>query len=235
MKLCVIGNSHLGALKESEPAALEHSGLKSIEFFAKGSNGLKDLQVDSQSKSLVPATKSLEKSFLLTSDGSSTINAASYDAFLVYGLGYQPFFQPKQFYSSNLNNAAFIDSIHGSLLFEIIAKVREVTDKPIFIGHVPFRAVESIEKQFVDDSYLAVIDRVNRYVERKFLNTVLIHQPIETICDGRRTRPEFCRGSIRMATGDSRDNTEHPENDLSHMNSRYGEFWWKNFLQMVFS
>lgn len=233
MRLCVIGNSHLGSLKESESAALEHSELKSLDFFAKGSTGLKDLLVDIPSKSLVPATKSLEKSFLLTSNGSSIIDEKSYDAFLAYGLGYQPYFQPKQFYSSKLNNAAFVDSIHGSLLFEVVAKLRAITDKPIFVGHVPFRAVESIESEFMDDSYLTVIEQVNDYLKRKFLNTILIHQPSKTICDGRRTRPEYCRGSIRMATGDSRDNTKHPENDLSHMNGSYGEEWWKNFFKIT--
>ena len=66
IKLCVIGNSHTGALKrvwDKSVKAMFESKFTML-FFAQRANGLSDLKLEKQT--LLPQTESLRKAFEFT-------------------------------------------------------------------------------------------------------------------------------------------------------------------------
>jgi hypothetical protein len=233
MRLCIIGDSHVGALKQAIDVLNNSDIFSQVVFFAKGSDGMRNLVADKNTKKLMPGTRSLGRSFELTSQGLNHIDPIDYDCFLVYGLGYQPYFKHSPFVSEQLDQVHFEDTFNTKLLGSVVRKLREVTDKPIYIGHTPFRAVSTVKTTDVDGSYENNINLIDQYLKEHFNKVTLLPQPIESICDKRKTKPDFCKGSIRMETGHNLDGTVHPVDDLSHMNESFGRLWLQNFLDIL--
>lgn len=228
MKICIIGNSHVGALKRGwDRIALKHPGTE-ITFFAHRANGMAGLKV--AGNSLVPANEVLKKAIHFTSGGLERITPADYDAFLIYGLKACPnFANRKQFISSPAARQALVDLTKGRLSFKLLGMLRPLTDRIIYIGHDPLPAAGEVRSERPATDYVDGIAALNETIYRP-LGAELIAQPASTIVNGRQTGPDFGRGSKRLAIGDGRDDRAHPVGEDGHMNDDFGEIWMEAFL-----
>ncbi len=232
MKLCIVGNSHVGALKRAWESMPERHKLFSIAFFADRGEGLKELDVSDDR--LVPKTDRLKSSLEFTSGGRSAIAPKEYDYILIYGAGAKPLFvDSSRGYSSAVLKQAASDHVVGSLSFELIKKIKGISDKKILVGHNPLparkREVEAMEPK----EYFYGIELLNKFVYSKF-DSHLLPQPSRTIVNGRYTAPSFSKGSKRLSVGDHRDNESHPDRDSSHMNDDFGIIWLSDFLDYIY-
>ena len=100
MKICIIGDSHIGSLSRAwrEKLINEFDHIQ-IDFFGCPSDGLKGLKL--QNGCLIPESEKLERIFSYVSGGKNKILLSEYSCFIVYGMGMKPFFEPEQFYSSS--------------------------------------------------------------------------------------------------------------------------------------
>lgn len=231
MNICVIGNSHTGALKNAwDKIQADHPGEK-ITFFAQRGGGISDLVV--QEGKLIPNNESLEKALEFTSEGKKEIDPNEYNVFLIYGAGLAYFPNKQQFYSTAVIKTAVIDhltEVKFSISLTLLKKLRSITDKPIFIGHCPLGAAKEIFSDFAPNDYLAGIKLVNEIIYNP-LDAELVKQPVSTIINERYTHPDFAKGSKRLSTGDTLDDELHSENDMGHMNEKFGEIWLREFFE----
>ena len=79
--ICVLGNSHVGALKRAWDLMPEWHQEYNLVFFTARSNGLGGLfLIDNK---LVPKTDRLKRTITYTSGGKSEIDIVEYDLFLI--------------------------------------------------------------------------------------------------------------------------------------------------------
>lgn len=229
MKLCIIGNSHVGALKR---ACANHESLNqnvSFTFFVGRGNSISSLDI-SDSK-LTPSSKYLRDSFMFTSGGLSEIQVRDYDLFLVYGLGCKPLYFPKEkFYSSDLIEHTCKDHVDGTVSTKVLRLLKSAGARQIYLGHDPLRA--SNELQPLGDD-LSLYKRGVNLLNRKFYepeNSILVPQPDETLESSFSTKEIYSKDSTRPETGGANDNELHPSDDNVHMNEHYGKLWLENFI-----
>lgn len=228
IKICVMGNSHVGSLKRGWDNINSECPGKEITFFAHRADGLNGLIP--KDKKLVPDNADLVNALKFTSGGKQEINPEAYDIFLIYALGSTVnFTQSSRFYSRAVIKKSLNDFVENTLSFKLLKRLREVTNKKIFIGHTPFAAAIQISTNMKPADYVDRVRLMNDIIYHP-LNCELVLQPLSTIVNGNNTHHDFSKNSMRLAIGDHFDDEYHPEDDLDHMNDKFGEIWLKEFM-----
>jgi hypothetical protein len=223
VNLCIIGNSHVAALKKAWAVIrAEYPSIK-VTFFAQRGNDLNNLvAINGKLQSPNEAgTKELE----FVSGGRRRIDPDKYDVFLIYGCYARAYFRYSElFYSRAVQERAAHDLVDGSLSFKLLTSLRTITNKPVLVGHNPLEVAKSNELAYGPDAYVAGIKMLNDLIYRP-LGAEMLMQPLETIVNGRATRPEFSQGSRRLAIGDQFDDEIYPDAGIDHMNEEFGKMW----------
>lgn len=231
MKIAVIGNSHIGALKRGADMIAPQDMPHDLRYFGARSNGLQDLQIDGTS--LVPASQEIANAIAFTSGGETRIETEAYDAFLLYGMEARPFFAPiDHFYSSAVLARALKDVFEGSLSHLILGRLRAITTKPIYVGHNPLKGAQENQGSQDSSAYHQGLILLNETVYAAVKATIL-PQPSDTIVNGNGSAISFAQGSKRLAIGDNHDDALHPDMDLNHMNDLFGSLWLKAFFAQI--
>jgi len=230
MRLAVIGNSHVGALKKGwdRSVAAEFPGI-SICWFASPKTRM--TEIHPEAGALVPRTPELERDIAFTSDGLTRIEADSFDAFLVVGLNRRLERQIGNFctpFSQAARLAALEDYWEGSNHLKLVEKLRRITNKPIHSAHAPLKSgTDGTGGTAEYETYLTAANaRVFAPIE-----VALVPQPADTRVGATRTAPKFAKGSERLETGRALDGLAHSEDEPFHMNGTYGAIWMRGFLQ----
>lgn len=227
-KLCVMGSSHVASLKMAwDRIAAEHPDT-GVTFFAHRGTGLSALKpIRGQ---LVPTNEKLRQAMRHTSGGLGRIEVSDYSAFLLYGIGIFPRKLPAGAYSRAAVRRGFEDHVNASVAGKLIKMIREISDKPIHIGHIPLPAARvDIPPAQNREDYEAFVAAMN---ERLFaeIGVTLLAQPPGTVGDGFRTLKHFSVGSTRLDIGDAASGKPHPEDDVRHLNADYGVLFWQTHL-----
>lgn len=232
MNICIIGNSHVGALKRAwDCFPSERKATLNITFFAVGSKGMKYLEA--KEGKLVSKNKNLTDALIYTSGGKSEIIPSEYDIFLLYGLFAKAYFnENSSLYTKAALNCALNDTVTDQLSFEVLLKLRSITEKKIYVGHNPFKASLSDTSTLVHDGYLTGLELLNEVVYKKY-NSEILPQPLVTICNKKFTNPIYTKNSKKLATGKKEDNELHPEHDNFHMNDEFGSIWLSDFIKLI--
>lgn len=228
MKICVLGNSHVGSLKRGWDEIKGDYPEHEITFFAQRSDGLEDL-VACGGK-LIANTEKLAKALEFTSGGKKEIDPSQYDIFLIYGAGVNiNFVADNRFYSTAVIASSLNDLVTNTLSFSLLKRLRALTDKSVFIGHLPLAPAIELLSDAMPSDYVARVKLINAITYHP-LNAELVRQPSSTMINGKNTHPDFSKGSKALAVGDSGDNVFHPESDSDHMNDKFGEIWLREFF-----
>ena len=229
MKICIMGNSHVGSLKRGWDGIHVEYPEKEIVFFAHRANGLDGLIV--HDGKLIPENEELAKAIEFTSGGKAEIDPVEYDVFVIYASGATVnFTQSGFFYSKAVIQRSLTDFVEDTLSYKLLKKLRTVTNKTIYIGHTPLAAAMQLLSTTKPADYIAKIRLINKVIYHP-LNSELVLQPLKTIVNGNNTHPDFSKGSKRLAIGDGFDNEYHPEIDNAHMNDKFGEIWLREFFK----
>lgn len=229
MKICVMGNSHVGSLKRGWDEIKGDYPEHEITFFAQRSDGLEGLIA--HDGKLIANNEKLAKALEFTSGGRKEIDPNDHDIFLIYGAGVNiNWVADNHFYSNAVIESSLNDLVTNTLSFSLLKRLRALTDKPVFIGHLPLVPAMEVVSDAIPMDYIARVERINKITYHP-LNAELVRQPSSTIVNGNNTHPDFSKGSKALAVGDSGDNVFHPESDNDHMNDKFGEIWLREFLE----
>jgi hypothetical protein len=245
-RICVIGNSHLAALKLGWDAIKpEFSGID-LTFFGSAGAHIRELTV--ADGLLITTDRVLLRSMQDLSGGLSQIDPGCYDRFLVCGMEFSVSqvmrvaakFRPESHARDNrhpISDECFRLSVIGclreSLMIQTVEKLRQITDKPIAALPTPMRSDEDqrpvlrhIQTNGDDEKIAAAFTDAARHVATEF-NVRLFLQPGDTLANCLQTKAVYRQGSVRLRAG---LNVESAQGDYRHMNKAYGELVLRSIL-----
>lgn len=227
MKVCVIGDSHCGALKRGwDVLAAQHRGLE-LTFFAAGgySPGFDLLKIERGL--VVSADTQLQKSFFETSKGHEFIDLNGFDIHLVYGLWCLPFFRDGRYISEQVLSQSMTDHFSIATSLKVVRLFKSQLNNVVYVGHNPLLSVIDDSTQ-ASDEYMEGIELANKIFFGP-MGCELIAQPEETVVGNRFTASRYSVGSKRFLS----DKVYHDSKDRKHMNDVFGVLWLENFLSRI--
>lgn len=241
MRLCIIGNSHIGSIRRAWPSP-DAPGVE-VTFFGVGIKQLRRLK--QKGTRIVPSDEVARNAFLHTSRGLSAIDFLEYDAFLFVGGGFglptasrifrghklSPDEGPcdAQIISEEFAVASLVDALANSTLLKLARSAVAVTQAPVVLAPEP---LPNVRIKALEISWWWGSEQAREVLRRGYqlgLNKIgaeisVSPQPAKTIVDGLFTAEKFTLkpgSSVDrvMSTGSARV----PENgDMFHMNAKYG-------------
>lgn len=256
-RLCVIGNSHVAALKlgwdRIGAGALPGWSGTSATFFGAPSDGMRHVQLEDGC--IVPTRPKIAENFRFLSGGLDRIRLADFDAVLLVGLNVSSK-RILRFYKTHawvgLKGLAGKTLVHPAFAAEFMAErygttqlvsmaamIAKACDRPIFAVAEPHWASWSRVPQagmadYGWDSAISAGD--GAAIGRVFVHSVtaalapyarFVPQPEATVEDGVMTRAAFNKEASRLITG------EGGGTDASHMNADYGLALWQALQPML--
>lgn len=237
LSVCIIGNSHLAAIKLGHAAVAADFPEIQLDFY--GGVAQRLWALEQEGTTLVPRHKRLAENFAETSGGRRRIETADYDAFVLVGLFFGlvtigPLFAVGRPYSGEAGvdlvsrpflRAGALDLLGRSLAAVTADKVLRARAAacPILLIPTPFPS-EAVRG--TQDSFWASDDAVARLREcyDEAVSTLsrqaafeVLAQPAQTIAPPACTRAAYSMDSVAFGS-----DAAHPEDDHVHMNADYG-------------
>lgn len=224
--VCLIGNSHVGALKLGWPEIEAQFPGFTLDFYASAGQSM---QLEVRDGKLVPPTPEIRKRLAATSGKDGDIEAG-YDAYVVCGLTLSSM---RALHAYNANFAAsgkagvqdfaraMEPALRGAIAVDVIAKLRQITRAPIFLIGTPYGAFvrheqlwEKLKSRGHEEAVARAYDATcNKIAEE--LSAVFVPQPPETVAEnGFTTREAFFLFALDYVRGEKAEHT--------HMNAGFG-------------
>ena len=214
VRLCVLGNSHVAALKHGW-ARLQaaHPGL-TLDFFAAPRDGMAGLRL--QGDALVPADDTLAAALAYTSGGMTSVEIHRYDGFLIHALGFR-----LPMLARPLSRAVAVatcgDRFDASQCGRLASLVRQRTSRPVHVGCIPLRAEPQVAQAVAASvSPAQAAARTSEALQARALE--FLPQPAASIGPAWNTLPAYSKGAMALMA-----DRPHADGDTLHMNGLYGE------------
>jgi hypothetical protein len=250
-RVCVIGNSHIAALKLGWDVIEYGYPQIDLTFFGSPRKNLRDLRVENGA--LVAGSEKTLKHLQSTSKGQSEIIAEKFDVFLIVAMdfGVRRLEDVYRHYRSEehknmkgtkhyVSNACFSLAAKGllraTLAFEIASKLKQLTDNPVMFVPQPFPSADISGDALWEDMIHYGDDVLLARTFRKIASELsangepVIQQPEGTKSGEMFTRPELSKGSRRLTMN---FDVEHPDDDYWHMNHDYGAAVLRNAIRSI--
>ncbi|HVU21065.1 MAG TPA: hypothetical protein VHC71_14945 [Hyphomicrobium sp.] len=223
-KICIIGNSHIAALKVAVRDSFFQSDTLGFVFW--GVRGRKFLEVKFESGRLV----SPDPEFALVVSGGThaTINPSDFGALVFHGpINYTSFIvwfrklrRDSGTFSASFLVAGMKSHLHAKPTNALIRQIRSSYKGRILVSPQPLVSEESafFGDQIISGGERAETDRIlQEYFEQ--IGAEYLAQPESTIVDNKYTAKKYSINSVALI-GDL--NIKHPPNEHFHMNGCYG-------------
>ena len=220
MHLCIIGNSHVGSLKNAWTALATKPEAISVEFFASPADSLTALEL--KDGVIGAADEEVAERLRLTSGGKDQIRPKDYDAFLLVGLGLRV---PPIVHgiSSAVVAQCCADVVSSSGALRLGLMIKSETDAAIYVSHTPLLAAETPLPAY--RPYAELYPLMKSHLDAHGME--LLEQPAETVL-----LP--CNTHMRYSVeADGPIASTLPGKVNVHMNAAYGQIYLRDFFQRL--
>ncbi len=244
--LCVIGNSHAGAVWRAwkSGAIAARQDFSMTVFAAQASS----VELEHRGRSLVPTSPTVREKFGLTSGGKDRIEIDKYDAFLLVGLGYGidlvrlfarcSVVEHLAHGSADdvVSHACLVETIRGhsakSAALTFAKHIRADSTAPVLIYPTPFRPETGLsERSDPCVSDRALLDNIMprsiaalSQLARKHGCEVIWQHP-ETVALPGQTKARFAKGAVNLKST--------LERDSKHVNPEFAVFSLRAILKRL--
>lgn len=252
--LCVIGNSHVAALKEGWPPLNGFADHIEADFFGCLKDGMKSFG-PLDGGTLGPRDAEAAAFFKGISTTGDFVQPDRYEAFVLTGMKFFPnglirnyadFATPgthndataRQFVSDEALVQALWDELRGGMMLHTARMIRAHSNAPIFVVWQPFLSEVLSEIDWRAALYHPIIANGDGAWVQKIMQGVdarleaegfrVLRQPEETIKDGVMTHRAFSDGSRQFRAGGG---AEHRALDVFHMNADFGRLCWERWFE----
>jgi hypothetical protein len=235
LKVCIIGSSHTASLKLGWELVKNEFPEVELVFFASLGGTMRSLRaIDGK---LVSVDPRVANRMSFTSGGHKSIDPRDYDVFVIYGL---KLFVPRL--ERGISRAVMKEVIRNTtvqgLTEKTAGKLRQVTDKTIWIGACPMETtMEAVQDSGEFHAYQTLIDEIATALAVP--SDRMLGQPQETRCPDLRTAHVFGNYAQRRKLeeqSEADDGVESAKNlagELKHMNSEFGACWLRANLPII--
>lgn len=230
VKICIVGNSHVGSLKLGWDLIKDQMPEHQIVFF--GSPGARMRHLRIKDGTLVTQDPQLEQDMVATSGLGAVIDPKAYDAVVLCGLQ-MPFPRLRKGISRAVVKTTVHDIVNDKLAFRVAERFRKIMTAPFWMASNPLQGARSDE---VEPGSYHPYDALLAEVQQAFPlpGVTFLDQPPETIRPDLRTPMMYSAGSTRLLTAEeTAELIAHPANDTSHMNGDFGRLWLLHNLPRI--
>lgn len=246
IRVCVIGDSHLAALKLGWDAIRDDFPDVELYFFGAPADHMENLVV--AEAHLSAGSDMLRKFLVKTSGGFATVDNA-YSTYLICGLrfGIAKIQRLCTEYRAEghirddrapISDPCFFKCVAAGLrdtfAVRTFLKLRKITDAPVTIMHMPMpsdqdtdsalaRVSASADGVLIRQSFLAASQQLARE-----LGFTLAVQPQNTLSGPLRTKAIYSLGSMKLVRGLTEP---HQPEDYGHMNGEFGSLVLRSWLR----
>jgi len=227
MRICIIGPSHLAALREAEKEGLVDTSPHDITYFGHYTRIFSTLSLNGTRLRMLAARP-------LADDLKVEADIADYDGLFLCAVIKDASWILKRArleladlgsFSRRLAARQLRNAIRASENFDVIAGIRAAFDGPILISTAPLRARPDVSEPVGREFDLFNAAAGEALAELGF---TFVPQPSETVSAALATRREYSVGSIKL-----RGHEQHRQEDVSHMNSAYGALIYRAALDRL--
>jgi hypothetical protein len=241
-RVCVIGNSHIAAVKQAwDNRAPKVSSDLATTFFSAQVRLMEHLVLDG--RVLVPTQDELAAKLRYTSGGTSVIDIDAYDAFVLIGSGFGvdllkfreiggtaahlAYGPVEPLMSERCYDAVMAAVLRDSMAIRLIRTIRAIEDKPALIVAAPYLSERLLEEDLKDDLRFHDPLFMERYVPRcravceavaAELGSEVVWQDEETVAMPGFTKIAYGLNPIRFAMRGQKPR----DFDRRHGNEDYG-------------
>jgi hypothetical protein len=239
--VCLIGNSHVGALKLGWPEIEAQFPGFTLDFYATAGQSM---ELEVHDGRLVPATEPVRKRLAVTSGKNGDIEAG-YDAYVVCGLtlsamralhAYNTRFTELR--QAGRHKTAGIEdfapamelALRGAIAVDVAAKLRRITQAPVFLIATPYGAHvrhEHLWERLSARGHDEIVERAYDMACRKIAgesSVTFVPQPAETVdSNGFTTREAFFLFPLDYVRNERAEHT--------HMNAAFGAIVLRDVLE----
>lgn len=222
-RVCVLGDSHVAALKKGWDLIARRNGAFDLTFFAAPLHLAGHLEA--ADGSIVPTDDKLKSFFEMSSGGLDRMDSG-YDHYILCGFGLSLIriqFAYRFTHGGGAATGQFLEAARLSIgsvrAFEILAKLRTITSRPVTVIAAPIpgrnggRGLwERLEKSGDTLDYIETFSLACHGVCEEF-DAFFLPQPARTRSEDGMTKSKFARDAARQGGGDD---------DHHHMNAEYG-------------
>ncbi len=247
--ICVVGNSHISALKGGWDLIKDEHPQQQVTFFG----GLKKslMNLDNIDGKLGLHNAEDAEFFKKISGTDDFLNPDQYDVFLLTGMGLYPnaiinnywnYATPstknsvsaEYFISDEAYADMFWQEVSEGMMLHVARIIRKVTKKNIYISWQPFLSeqlfqipwrAKLFEPILINDDYVFIHHNMQIISQKlKDEGFDVLMQPAESIFKKIMTKKCYSTGSMLLRP---EFNQEHKELDVFHMNAEYGRLCWQ--------
>ncbi len=250
--LCVIGNSHVAALKDGWPPLTEYVDHVHADFFGCLKDGMKSFgETGGKLGPLEPDAAAFFKGISTTGD---FIEADRYEAFVLTGMkffpnnlirSYSDFATPsthnhdvaRNFVSDETLETALWDELKNGMMMHTARTLRKHSNAPIFLVWQPFLSEVLTQIEWREALYRPILEAGDGMFIQKIMAGLdrrlqaegfhVLRQPEETITQGVMTARKYSEGSKQFRAGGG---AEHRALDVFHMNAAFGRLCWQTWF-----
>lgn len=233
MRICVVGNSHMGCLKQAwDSLAPHHPGIKA-GFFGLPAGGLRALAARPDGR-LGVDDPDAQQMLSRIAGGAPDLDPAAWDGFVLTGLAVnlrpqRVEYWPDRRLSAAVRTALVRARFAPTAMAHVLRLLRASRPCPVWLVPQPLsrrRPGETIPElpphaqsaeQALADLRLALEDETTR----------VVGQPTGSIIDGLWTDARYGEGAVGIASAQ-----EKGSEDFGHMNAAYGRLIWETLLAM---
>jgi hypothetical protein len=224
MRIAVLGDSHVAALKSAWHAMAGDHPETSLTFFASRSDGLAGLQAEAAA--LVAENATLREHLQFTSGGLDRFVPGDFDLAVIYGLRLLLAGDDVAgVYSDAVLAAARRDRIDNSLALVTLRKLRSISDLPCIMGPSPPTVSADAAAPPLPAEDLALVERALQSGALDALRATLVGPPLAAMVRPLNTDRRFVDQALTLAVGDDRDGGTVRAQNQRHMNADYGRLW----------
>lgn len=233
MRVVVLGNSHLGALKKAwEDGAQLHPELELV-FFGSPRQTMREL--NASGNELTTDSEKTRKYLALTSGMEDpVIRINEYDVVFLHGLIQRNRMIPlsvklEQYTTrtgsmptSGLIRAIMAEEFENSMFWHLAREIRKISNVPLIAAPQPYQSEDSKHYAAAGEELAKwpLAARYDGFAEDRVrsFGASYLPQPPETLVNHVFTRREYCLDAVHL----TRQESGAEEGNLSHMNARFG-------------
>lgn len=251
--LCVIGNSHVAALKDGWPPLTEFAGNVHADFFGCLKDGMKSFgEVEGKLGPRDPDAAEFFKGIATTGD---FVEPDRYEAFVLAGMKFFPnglirsypeFATPsshnheeaRNFVSDDTLVDALWDELKNGMMMHTARTLRAHSNAPVFLVWQPFLSEVLSQIEWREALYRPILDAKDGAFIRMIMAGLdhrlaaegfqVLGQPEDTISHGVMTAREYSEGSKQFRKNGG---SEHRALDVFHMNADFGRLCWETWFR----
>lgn len=229
LKLCLIGNSHLGCFKTGWDAISGAYPGVEMKFYPHCGNYYDMFRVDTKAGLLHVDNDFVRSQFDRLSGNGGTIRPESFDLCLIVG-GITAWGGVQGVYSLQVQQQAALDFFESSNTHLLVDKIRKLSSVEINCVHNPLEALrEKPVRKVTGYDYLSGISLINEMIGEKY-NATLFSQPTITMTKSNTSRLEYAAGERLTGASLVKGAKQEIIDDLVHMNAAYGALFLSEIL-----